>query len=106
VEGELSPWASKERLAEVLRAGGLRVYVGPYSVRVEDCSHFQFEHYGGDLGAPHIDAEADSVEQMQREAAMVSVALARAGLRHRFEILDGHGNEIAHLHHDWPAPPT
>ena len=50
VAGELSPWPAKDYLAGVLRsAAGLNIYVGQYSIRVEDCSHFFFENYGGDI---------------------------------------------------------
>lgn len=103
IAGELSPWPKKDCLAQALRDAGLRVYAGRYSVRVEDCSHFSFEHYGGDLCDPVIDADADSLDEMMRSAAMVSQALARAGIRHRFEIHDHENNLAGYLHHDWPA---
>jgi len=76
--------------------------VGRYSVRVEDCSYFVFQEYGGDMGDPSIDADADTVEEMMREGQLVSEALARAGVRHRFEIYDDHDNLSGYLHHEWP----
>ena len=100
--GELAPWPSVSRLAAILRAAGLRIYVGDYSIRVEDCSHFVFEEYGGDLGDPVIDADADSVAEMIREAGLVSAALTRANVRHRFEIHDNRPDMVGYLHHDWP----
>src|ERR1041385_8032340 len=52
--GEIANWLSREELAAALRQAGLQVYVGRYSVRIEDCSHFIFESYGGDLGPPDL----------------------------------------------------
>ncbi len=104
--GQLEKWPTKDRMAGILRDAGLRVYVGQYSVRVEDCSHFSFEEYGGDLGDPQVEADADTVAEMMREGQLVSDALARAGIRHRFEIHDDEAddpNAIAgYLHYDWP----
>ena len=42
---ELAPWLPKRRLAAILRAAGLRVVVGDYSVRVEGASHFAFQEF-------------------------------------------------------------
>ena len=39
-------------MGEILRGAGLRVTVGKYSVRIDDCSHFIFQDYGGNLGDP------------------------------------------------------
>ncbi len=49
LSGELAIWPTKEQMAAILRDSGLNIYVGRYSVRVEDCSHFVFQEYGGDL---------------------------------------------------------
>lgn len=89
-------------MAEILREGGLRLQVGRYSVRVEDCSHFVFQEYGGDLGDPAIDADADTAEEMIRQGRLVSEALSRAGVRHRFEIYDDCNPLAGYLHHEWP----
>jgi hypothetical protein len=102
IAGQVAVWPTKDRMAMIIRDAGLRVHVGWYSVRVEDCSHFVFQEYGGDLGEPSIDADADSVDDMMREGRLVSEALSRAGVKHRFEIYDD-GNRLAgYLHHDWP----
>ena len=93
-------------MAAILRAAGLRVQVGQFSIRVEDCSHFVFQEYGGDLGDPTIDADADTVEDMMREGRLVSDALSRAGIRHRFEIYGEHGELSGYLHHEWPLDET
>ena len=102
IAGELSTWPDKDRMAAILRDAGLRVCVGWYSVRVDDCSHFVFQEYGGDIGEPSIDADAASLDDMMRDGMLVSDALARAGIRHRFELYDGANELVGYLHHDWP----
>ncbi len=104
IAGELAEWPTKHRMASILRSAGLRVIVGRYSIRVEDCSHFVFQEYGGDLGNPKIDADADSAEEMVSEGKLVSAALALAGIRHRFEIYDDREEMVGYLHHNWAAP--
>lgn len=101
IAGQLAEWPTKEEMTAILRVAGLRVHVGQYSIRIEDCSHFVFQEYGGDLGEPRIDADAESVERMLRDATLVSDALARAGIRHRFELYND--NEmVGYLHYHWP----
>ena len=78
--GQLAIWPSKGKMVKILRSAGLRVHIGRYSIRVEDCSHFVFQEYGGDLGDPTIDADADSPLEMTREARLVSDALAKHAL--------------------------
>src|SRR5437667_12681139 len=85
IRGQLRHWPTKERMGEILRGAGLRVTVGKYSVRIDDCSHFVFQDYGGDLGDPIIDADADSAAEMLRDSARISEALTGAGVVHRFE---------------------
>jgi hypothetical protein len=89
-------------MAAILRAGGLRVGVGRYSIRVEDCSHFVFQEYGGDLGDPAIDADADTAADMIQDGGLVSDVLSRAGIKHRFEIYDECDTLVGYLHHQWP----
>ena len=101
--GELAKWPSKYKLAKILRTGGLKVNVGSYSIRIKELPNFVFQEYGGDLGDPHIDADADSAEIMRIEAKRVSDALTNAGIKHRFEIYDNCNEQMAgYLHHDWP----
>ncbi len=85
-----------------LREAGLHATMSRYSVRVDDCSHFVFQLYGGDLGHPCIDADADMPADLLREAGWVSVAFARANLVHRFELYDEQGVMFGYLHHRWP----
>ena len=102
VRGQLKQWPTKERMGEIFREAGLRVTVRRYSVRIEDCSHFIFQGYGGDLGEPSIDADAETAAKMLRDAERVSSALSRAALVHRFEVYDEHNALVGYFHHDWP----
>jgi hypothetical protein len=61
-----------------------------------------FQEYGGDLGDPAVDASADTVDDMIREGRIVSDALSRAGIRHRFEIYNDCDELTGYLHHQWP----
>lgn len=101
IAGQLATWPTKEQMASILRDAGLRVIVGRYSVRLLDFSHFVFQEYGGDVGDPSIDADADTVEEMLREGRIVSDAFARAGIRHRFEIYNDRDDLSGYLHHEW-----
>jgi hypothetical protein len=100
--GTLNNWPTKDQMASILNNAGLRVRVGQYSVRLDDCSHFVFQEYGGDLGDPSIDADADTVEEMMNDGALVSGALARAGIKHRFEVYDDGDRIAGYFHHAWP----
>lgn len=103
IAGELAEWPGKSELAKILRTGGLDITEGEYSIFVNDCSYFVFQEFGGDLGDPQIEAEADSLEIMLREGGMVSKVLAGAGIKHRFEIFDTEDNMVGYLHYDWPS---
>lgn len=100
--GEIADWPSRHAMATTLRAAGLRVAEGRYSLRVQDCEHFAFQEYGGDLGVPRIEADAESVERLILDAKLVSDALARATIRHRFEIYDHAGRLVEYRHFEWP----
>jgi hypothetical protein len=103
LSGQCSPWPTKEALVRHLKDGGLRVSQGRYSVRIDDCSHFVFQHLGGDISSPTIDADADNAEVLLQEAQLVSNALAAAGVKHRFEVYDFNDKLVAYVHHNWPA---
>jgi hypothetical protein len=103
LEGQIAEWPSRRAMIRLLKNAGLNVYVGQYSIRIEDFSHFVFQNYGGDICEPTIDADADSIEEMKREAAIVSQALISAEIKHRFEIYHVSSEQaVAYLHHDWP----
>ena len=89
-------------MTAILRDAGLDVTVGRHAVRIDDCAHFIFQEYGGDLGDPVVDADADTIEDMIRDVRLVSEALSCAGVKHRFEIYDNNNNLAAYLHHNWP----
>ena len=101
--GQCSPWPSKQLLVRYLREAGLDVIEGQYSIRVADCEHFVFQHYGNEVFEPLIEADAETAEALLRDAKRVSMALAVANVRHRFELYDGGDNLIANLQHDWGA---
>lgn len=101
--GELAKWPTMSQMASLLQSAGLRVYVGRYSIRIDDFSHFTFQEYGGDLGYPQIEADADDVETLAAEAKRVSDIFTNAGLVHRFEIYQEGIEEMTHyFHHSWP----
>jgi hypothetical protein len=108
VAGELGhPIPSMQRMASILREAGLQIHVGRYSIRVEDCSHFIFQDYGGDLGDPVIDADADTIDELIRDATLVSGALSKAAIKHRFEVYRHASDEmVAYFHYDWPITAT
>ena len=100
--GEFDPWPAREALAQVLAAGGLRVHVGAYWVRLLDFEHFAFEHYDEDLGNPVIAASASTGEALIEAATRVSAVLAASDIVHRFEVHDDDDGELlAYLHHRW-----
>lgn len=103
--GTCAPWPSRDDLVVALQRAGLKVGIGRYAVRIEDCQHFSFEHYGGDLGDPSISADAETPERMISDGQRVSSALATAGVRHRFEIYDAEEKLVAYMHHKWPMQP-
>ncbi|WP_339731706.1 hypothetical protein [uncultured Gimesia sp.] len=104
IAGELAEWPTKSEMAQILDEAGLDVSVGLYSIQVllSGNACFAFEEYGGDLGDPVINADADSAEELLREARLVSDALMRAKLRHRFEIYSHGPDLLGYLHFDWP----
>jgi hypothetical protein len=102
--GELAVWPSIEGMTALLQSAGLDVTVGRYSIRIEGHSHFAFQQYGGDLGDPVIDADAESFSELLATATLVSEALCRAGVVHRFELYDDARFLVGYLHHGWPLP--
>ena len=100
--GQLSPWPSKEDLADLLSSNGLNIYVGKYSLRIKDFSHFVIQEYGGDLGEPQIDADAKSITEMVDSAKTLSSILTNTDIKHRFEIYDHKDSLACYLHYGWP----
>jgi hypothetical protein len=107
IAAEIANWPTKAGMVSILRDAGLTVTVGSYSIRVKNCSHIVFEEYGGDFGRPTIAADADTLEEMIRDGHLVSAALARADVAHRFEVYDEQKRLSGYLHQTghWKAPP-
>lgn len=105
IAGRLKKWPSKAGMAAILRAAGLTVAVGTYSVHVVGGSRFIFQEYGGDLGDPVIDADSESVSGLLATATLVSEALGCAQVVHRFELYDDDSDAlVGSLHYGWPLP--
>lgn len=102
IAAECRPWPTKERMGQILGDAGLRVEVRRYKVCVDEGSHISFEHYGGDLGDPSIDAFADSDADILRDMEKISTALARARVVHSFTVYDENEKVIAYFHHELP----
>jgi len=83
--GHLPVEASVPKLRSLLRECGLTPSEGDtHHVSVRECSHFVFREDG--KGAFILSAEADTLAALERDAAMVSSALASRGVAHRFEL--------------------
>lgn len=98
--GVIRNWPSKSSMEKILEGAGLGVRSAKFSIRIEDCSHFVFQQYGGDIGEPVIDADAESVERMVKDGERVYTALAKAEVEHRFEVYNSDDELVAVL--DWP----
>ena len=104
--GEIDEWPRKFEMARIMRDAGLKVNVGQYSVRLDNCEHFVFQHYGGDICDPIVEADGSNLEIMTRDARRVSDALTAKNIRHRFELYDDSGEMVGYIHHDWPQAPV
>jgi hypothetical protein len=99
--GELEPWPTRARLVQILIGAGIHCYEGRYSIRLANAERFIFQHYGGDICEPQIEAETATPERLYNDALRVSAALAAADIRHRFELYNGADREFAYLQHHW-----
>lgn len=106
LHGQLEEWPSKTEMTRLMEAAGFSVYVGRYSIRLQDCEHFVFQEYGGDLGDPQFDADASTLEKMLKDAGRVSAALTAADIRHRFELYNDNDELVGYVHHRWPQEQT
>lgn len=106
LHGQLEKWPSKTEMARLMEAAGFSVYVGRYSIRLQDCEHFVFQEYGGDLGDPQFDADASTLEKMLKDAGRVSAALTAADIRHRFELYNDNDELVGYVYHRWPQEQT
>lgn len=102
LSGQLEKWPTKTEMARLMKSAGFSVYVGRYSIRLQDCEHFAFQDYGGDLGDPQFDADASNLQKMLEDGGRVSAALTAADIRHRFELYNDNDELVGYLHHRWP----
>jgi hypothetical protein len=87
-----------EARESVLYTGG--VYV---SLPIDDEVYFTLEHIED---AEYLArADADEAEPLRAAASRASAALARLGIRHRFELYDKTDEVMTYLHHAWPWDP-
>lgn len=106
LSGQIDEWPTKSEMALLLGEAGLDIYVGKYSIRINDCQHFILQQYGGDLGDPCFDADASDLGTMLDDSRLVSRVLASANLRHRFELYDEKDVFVGYMHHNWPQLPS
>ena len=99
ISGNLKDWPSKQVMARLLKEAGFRLYVGRYSIRIEDFDNFTFQEYGGDLGDPSIEADSDDLNTLIDQARLVSDVLSRAKLVHRFEVYGQSDDLAAYFHY-------
>jgi hypothetical protein len=57
-----------------------------HHISVAECSHFVFRENGRE--GYLLSADAESLDELLRDAALVSGAFSRAGVEHRFEVYD------------------
>lgn len=99
---EISKWPSKAELVNMFGSDGYAVIEGKYSVRLDDFDHFVFRELGGDLGPGCITADHASTEELVSTCERVSQTLAKAGVKHRFEVYSEKEELAAYIHHNWP----
>lgn len=85
---------------------GYQVREGRFSVRLVDFPEFVFRELGGDLGPGCVTADDESTEALVAFSERVSKTLAKAGVKHRFEIYTATDTLTAYSHHDWPEDPS
>jgi len=98
----ISNWPTKAELIRIFRSDGYAVKEGKYSVRLKDFDHFAFQELGQDISPGIITADHESVEELISFSERVSATLAKAGIRHRFEVYSETEELAAYIHHGWP----
>ena len=98
---EISDWPTKTELVSIFRSDGYAVNEGRYSIRLEDFDHFSFQELGQDLSEGCITADGE-VEELITFSKRVSATLAKAGVKHRFEVYSESDELAAYIHHEWP----
>lgn len=102
LSGEIDEWPDMAEMCQILEAGSLSLNVGTYAIRIKNFDHFVFREFGGDTGTPCITADSESTDELKEQSRIVSEALSKANLKHRFEVYDGEDELAAYYHHNWP----
>jgi hypothetical protein len=84
--GSLPVHLSLEALRAQLSSQGLTPSADPHQVHVKECSHFVFQEDG--KGSYLVSADGENLEELLRDAALVSKALSAIPLEHTFEVYD------------------
>ena len=105
MHGQLDPWLSKEKTAKLFKLAGFTISVGEHSVRLHLCDIFSFESFG--FGEPRIECDGTDLASMLTDLGRVSDTLAKANIRHRFELYGSESDDgmCAYFHHRWPLEP-
>lgn len=99
--GDLASALEREGLAAELRESSHYTGGGYVRIRAGGLADLSLERTRG--GEYIVRADSDEDEALANAARRVSTALARQGIRHRFELY-GPGEGMEYLHHEWPAP--
>lgn len=87
-------WPSKTELAAMLQAAGIGCTVGAHAIRLQEHPAFVFRDLDGPA-PPTISGDHDSAAALASLAQRVSAALSANAIRHRFEVYDGDGKQVA-----------
>jgi hypothetical protein len=106
--GQIESNVGLHRLRKVLAQGGLQAevresvhYEGGRYLRVCEWDEFALERVGA--GEYLVHADVGPAVQICHIAFRLSLALADAGIRHRFEVYNEGGNQLVHYFgHCWP----
>lgn len=82
--GQVHFSGSPDELSRVMASQGLKAESGRFAVRIRDCSHFVLQF--AEAASYDLDADADSEQEMLRDAELVSQRLSAASVRHEFEV--------------------
>jgi hypothetical protein len=109
--GHLDTPFPPEDLASALEREGIAAemresshYTGGHYLRIHTGgpTDLSLERSGG--GEYIVRADSDEDEALAAAARLVSTALGRQEVRHRFELYGPGEAGMEYLHHDWPAP--
>lgn len=99
---EIFNWPSKAQLKCIFENDGYMVREGKYSISLGEVDQFVFRTLENDLNSGTISADHTSMKELVAFAGRVSRTLAKAKVKHRFEVYSVEGKLVAYVHHDWP----